>query len=128
MYSILINGEVIDACLMMDAKAKGQELITIEDVASADGFQPLQEQFLEHTALQCGIYSPGFIVAAKALLYEESNPLEERIWLYLAGNLCHCLQPATGKAIIYSSTCWICLRIFLLPMPYGLVAFNIYCL
>ena len=66
---------------MMDAKAKGQELITIEDVASADGFQPLQEQFLEHTAIQCGIYSPGFIVAAKALLYEESNPLEERIRL-----------------------------------------------
>ena len=88
--SILVNGEVIDACLMMGVEAEGQELTTIEGVASADGLHPLQQKFLEHAALQCGICTPGFIVAAKALLDQESNPSEERIRLYLAGNLCRC--------------------------------------
>jgi len=88
--SILVNGEVIDSCLMMAVEAEGQELTTIEGVASADGLHPLQQKFLEHAALQCGICTPGFIVAAKALLDQESNPSEERIRLYLAGNLCRC--------------------------------------
>ena len=88
--SILVNGEVIDACLMMGAEAEGQEITTIEGVASADGLHPLQQKFLEHAALQCGICTPGFIVAAKALLDQESDPSEERIRLYLAGNLCRC--------------------------------------
>ena len=88
--SILVNGEVIDACLMMGVEAEGQELTTIEGVASADGLHPLQQKFLEHAALQCGICTPGFIVAAKALLDQESNPSEERIRLYLAGTLCRC--------------------------------------
>lgn len=88
--SILVNGEVIDSCLMMAAEAEGQELTTIEGVASADGLHPLQQKFLEHAALQCGICTPGFIVAAKALLDQESDPSEERIRLYLAGNLCRC--------------------------------------
>ena len=88
--SILVNGEVIDSCLMMGAEAEGQEITTIEGVASADGLHPLQQKFLEHAALQCGICTPGFIVAAKALLDQESNPSEERIRLYLAGNLCRC--------------------------------------
>ena len=88
--SILVNGQVIDSCLMMAVEAEGQELTTIEGVASADGLHPLQQKFLEHAALQCGICTPGFIVAAKALLDQESNPSEERIRLYLAGNLCRC--------------------------------------
>ena len=88
--SILVNGEVIDACLMMSVEAEGQEITTIEGVASADGLHPLQQKFLEHAALQCGICTPGFIVAAKALLDQESDPSEERIRLYLAGNLCRC--------------------------------------
>ncbi|MDE2698697.1 MAG: (2Fe-2S)-binding protein [Gemmatimonadetes bacterium] len=88
--SILVNGEVIDSCLMMAVEAEGQELTTIEGVASADGLHPLQQKFLEHAALQCGICTPGFIVAAKALLDQESDPSEERIRLYLAGNLCRC--------------------------------------
>jgi carbon-monoxide dehydrogenase small subunit len=75
---------------MMAVEAEGQELTTIEGVASADGLHPLQQKFLEHAALQCGICTPGFIVAAKALLDQESNPSEERIRLYLAGNLCRC--------------------------------------
>ena len=75
---------------MMAVEAEGQELTTIEGVASADGLHPLQQKFLEHAALQCGICTPGFIVAAKALLDQESDPSEERIRLYLAGNLCRC--------------------------------------
>ena len=88
--SILVNGEVIDSCLMMGVEAEGQKITTIEGVASADGLHPLQQKFLEHAALQCGICTPGFIVAAKALLDQESDPSEERIRLYLAGNLCRC--------------------------------------
>lgn len=88
--SILVNGQVIDSCLMMGVEAEGQEITTIEGVASADGLHPLQQKFLEHAALQCGICTPGFIVAAKALLDQESDPSEERIRLYLAGNLCRC--------------------------------------
>ena len=88
--SILVNGQVIDSCLMMAVEAEGEELTTIEGVASADGLHPIQQKFLEHAALQCGICTPGFIVAAKALLDNEPMPSEERIRLYLAGNLCRC--------------------------------------
>lgn len=88
--SIQVNGNVVDSCLMMAVEAEGQELTTIEGVADADGLHPLQQKFLEHAALQCGICTPGFIMAAKALLENEPNPSEERIRLYLAGNLCRC--------------------------------------
>ena len=88
--SIQVNGNVVDSCLMMAVEAEGQELTTIEGVATADGLHPLQTKFLEHAALQCGICTPGFIIAAKALLENEPNPSEERIRLYLAGNLCRC--------------------------------------
>ena len=88
--TIQVNGEVIDSCLMMAVEAEGEELTTIEGVASAEGLHPLQQKFLEHAALQCGICTPGFIIAAKALLENEPNPSEQRIRLYLAGNLCRC--------------------------------------
>jgi carbon-monoxide dehydrogenase small subunit len=88
--SILLNGKVVDSCLVMAVEVDGQELTTIEGIASAKGLHPLQQKFLEHAALQCGICTPGFIVAAKALLDSEPNPSEERIRLYLAGNLCRC--------------------------------------
>ena len=88
--SIQINGKVVDSCLMMAVEAEGQQLTTIEGVANAEGLHPLQQKFLEHAALQCGICTPGFIIAAKALLENEPNPSEERIRLYLAGNLCRC--------------------------------------
>lgn len=88
--SILVNGQVIDSCLMMAVEAEGEELTTIEGIASADGLHPIQQKFLEHAALQCGICTPGFIIAAKALLDDEPMPSEERIRLYLAGNLCRC--------------------------------------
>jgi len=88
--SILLNGQVVDSCLVMAVEAEGQDITTIEGVASAEGLHPLQQKFLEHAALQCGICTPGFIMAAKALLEKEPNPSEERIRLYLAGNLCRC--------------------------------------
>ena len=88
--SVLLNGKVVDSCLVMAVEAEGQEITTIEGVASAGGLHPLQQKFLEHAALQCGICTPGFIMAAKALLEKEPNPSEERIRLYLAGNLCRC--------------------------------------
>ena len=88
--SILVNGQVIDSCLMMAVEAEGEELTTIEGIASADGLHPIQQKFLEHAALQCGICTPGFIIAAKALLDDEPMPSEERIRLYLVGNLCRC--------------------------------------
>ncbi|MFT5368413.1 MAG: carbon-monoxide dehydrogenase small subunit [Candidatus Latescibacterota bacterium] len=88
--SVLLNGQVVDSCLVMAVEMEGQEVTTIEGVASADGLHPLQQKFLEHAALQCGICTPGFIMAAKALLEDEPNPSEERIRLYLAGNLCRC--------------------------------------
>jgi carbon-monoxide dehydrogenase small subunit len=88
--SVLLNGQVVDSCLVMAVEMEGQEVTTIEGVASADGLHPLQQKFLEHAALQCGICTPGFIMAAKALLEAEPNPTEERIRLYLAGNLCRC--------------------------------------
>ena len=65
-------------------------MTTIEGIAGAGGLHPLQQQFLEHAALQCGICTPGFIVAAKALLDRDPNPDEETIRYWLAGNLCRC--------------------------------------
>jgi carbon-monoxide dehydrogenase small subunit len=88
--SVLLNGLVVDSCLVMAVETEGQEIMTIEGVATADGLHPLQQKFLEHAALQCGICTPGFIMASKALLEKEANPSEQRIRLYLAGNLCRC--------------------------------------
>ena len=88
--SVLVDGRVVDSCLVLAGETEGAEITTIEGVASSEGLHPLQQKFLEHAALQCGICTPGFIVAAKALLDKEPNPSEERIRLWLAGNLCRC--------------------------------------
>ena len=88
--SVLVDGRVVDSCLVLAVETEGADITTIEGVASSEGLHPLQQKFLEHAALQCGICTPGFIVAAKALLDKEPNPSEERIRLWLAGNLCRC--------------------------------------
>jgi len=88
--SVIVDGRVVDSCLVLAVETEGSEVTTIEGVASPEGLHPLQQKFLEHAALQCGICTPGFIVAAKALLDQEPNPSEERIRLWLAGNLCRC--------------------------------------
>ena len=80
----------MDSCLVLGVEADGQEVETIEGMAQDGHLHPLQQSFLENAALQCGICTPGFLMAAKALLDQEPNPSEERIRLWLAGNLCRC--------------------------------------
>ncbi len=88
--SVIVDGRVINSCLALGVEAQGCEITTIEGVATSEGLHPLQQKFLEHAALQCGVCTPGFIVAAKALLDREPDVDEHRIRLWLAGNLCRC--------------------------------------
>ena len=88
--SITLDGRLVCSCLMLAAEAEGHSIGTIEGVAQGDKLHPVQQKFLEHAALQCGFCTPGFIVAAKALLDENKNPTEEETRYWLAGNLCRC--------------------------------------
>lgn len=88
--SVLLNGRLVPSCLVLAPEAQGQTVTTIEGLAARDRLHPLQQKFLEHAALQCGICTPGFIVAAKALLDKKPNPSEQEVRYWLAGNLCRC--------------------------------------
>lgn len=88
--TVIMNGRVVNACLVLGVEADGAEIQTIEGLAKGDVLHPLQQTFLEEAALQCGICTPGFIMSAKALLDREPNASEERIRAWLAGNLCRC--------------------------------------
>ncbi|MSQ31122.1 MAG: (2Fe-2S)-binding protein [Dehalococcoidia bacterium] len=88
--SVMLNGRLVNSCCVMAAEIEGAEVTTIEGVASAEGLHPVQQAFLEEAALQCGICTPGFIVATKALLDEHPHPTEEEARFWLAGNLCRC--------------------------------------
>jgi len=88
--SVMLDGELVCACLVLGVEAEGARIETVEGVASADHLHVIQEKFLEHAALQCGICTPGLIVATKALLAENPNPTEADARYYLAGNLCRC--------------------------------------
>lgn len=88
--SVLMNGKLVNSCLVLAPEAEDATITTIEGIGSAEGLHPLQEAFLEHAALQCGICTPGFIVASKALLDRNTQPKEQEIRLWLAGNLCRC--------------------------------------
>jgi carbon-monoxide dehydrogenase small subunit len=88
--SVIVDGRLTCSCLVLGAEMEGKSLETIEGMAEGEKLHPLQRQFIDHAALQCGICTPGFIVAAKALLDAEPNPSEERIRLWLANNLCRC--------------------------------------
>jgi carbon-monoxide dehydrogenase small subunit len=88
--SVLLNGRLVNSCLVVGVEVDGQEVTTVEGLATWQGLHPLQQAFLENAALQCGICTPGFLIAAKALLDREPNPSEERIRFWLAGNLCRC--------------------------------------
>ena len=87
--SVTVDGRLVCACLVLGAEAQGREIGTIEGLA-VDALHPLQQKFLEHAALQCGICTPGFLVAAKSLLEKNNNPTEEEVRYWLAGNLCRC--------------------------------------
>lgn len=88
--TVMMDGRIVTSCLVLGAEAEGAQLTTIEGIAKGNRLHPLQQAFLEEAALQCGICTPGFIVAAKALLDEEPNPTEDRIRWWLANNLCRC--------------------------------------
>jgi carbon-monoxide dehydrogenase small subunit len=85
-----LDDRIVDSCLVLGVEAQGKEISTIEGMASPEGLHPLQQAFLEQAALQCGICTPGFLVAAKALLDQEPDADEARIRHWLAGNLCRC--------------------------------------
>ncbi len=88
--TVNLDGRIVDSCLVLGVEAQGATIETIEGVATPEGLHPIQQAFLENAALQCGICTPGFIVASKALLEREPNPSEYRIRHWLAGNLCRC--------------------------------------
>lgn len=88
--NVILNGQLVNSCTVLAVEANGSTITTIEGVADGEKLHPLQQKFLEEAALQCGICTPGFIVAAKQLLETEPNADEARIRHYLAGNLCRC--------------------------------------
>ena len=88
--TVILDGRIVDSCCVLGVEADGKSILTIEGVASPEGLHPLQQAFLEEAALQCGICTPGFIVAAKSLLDREPEADEARIRHWLAGNLCRC--------------------------------------
>jgi carbon-monoxide dehydrogenase small subunit len=88
--TVVLDGRIVTSCLVLGVEAQGKDITTIEGVASAEGLHPVQQAFLENAALQCGICTPGFIVASKALLEAEPDADEGRIRHWLAGNLCRC--------------------------------------
>jgi carbon-monoxide dehydrogenase small subunit len=88
--SITLDGTLVCACLMLAAEAEGAQIGTIEGMAQGETLHPLQQKFLELAALQCGICTPGVLVAAKALLEENPEPTETEVRFWLAGNLCRC--------------------------------------
>src|SRR4051812_2897595 len=88
--SVTLDGRLVCSCLMLAAEAEGHEIRTIEGMARGDRLHPLQRKFLELAALQCGICTPGFLVAAEALLERNPDPTETEVRFWLAGNLCRC--------------------------------------
>ncbi|MDU8927420.1 (2Fe-2S)-binding protein [Alisedimentitalea sp. MJ-SS2] len=88
--SVTVDGRLVCSCLMLAAEAEGRAIETIEGMADGDDLHPLQQKFLEMGALQCGICTPGVLVAAKNLLERNPDPTEEQVRYWLAGNLCRC--------------------------------------
>lgn len=88
--SVTLNGRLVCSCLVLGVEAEGADVGTIEGIGSSDKLHVIQEKFLEHAALQCGVCTPGLIVSTKALLEENPSPTEEEARYYLAGNLCRC--------------------------------------
>ncbi|MBL8789456.1 MAG: (2Fe-2S)-binding protein [Rhizobiales bacterium] len=88
--SVIVDGRLTCSCLVLGAEMEGRTLETIEGMADGDKLHLLQQQFIDHAALQCGICTPGFLIAAKALLEKNPDPTEEEIRFGLAGNLCRC--------------------------------------
>jgi carbon-monoxide dehydrogenase small subunit len=88
--SVTVDGRLVCSCLMLGAEANGVEIETIEGMAEGAALHPLQQKFLEHAALQCGICTPGVLIAARSLLEKNPDPTETQVRYWLAGNLCRC--------------------------------------
>ncbi len=88
--SVILDGRVVCSCLVLGAEAEGKTIQTVEGLAKGNTLHPLQQKFLEDAALQCGVCTPGFLVAAKALLDRNPRPTETEVRYALAGNLCRC--------------------------------------
>ena len=88
--TVEIDGRPVCSCLMLGAEAEGKSIGTVEGIATGEELHPLQANFIKHAALQCGICTPGILVATKALLAENPDPTEEQVRYWLAGNLCRC--------------------------------------
>ncbi len=88
--SVILDGRLVCSCLVLGAEMGGKSLQTVEGLAEGPKLHPLQQQFIDNAALQCGICTPGFLIAAKALLDKNPDPSEEEIRFGLAGNLCRC--------------------------------------
>jgi carbon-monoxide dehydrogenase small subunit len=88
--SVLLNGRLVNSCLVLGVEIDGQEVTTVEGLGSSERLHPLQKAFLENAAIQCGYCTPGMLIASKALLDNNPSPSEEQIRAWLAGNLCRC--------------------------------------
>jgi carbon-monoxide dehydrogenase small subunit len=88
--TVLINGEAVNACLVLAPQINGKEILTVEGLTDSDKLHPLQKSFLDHDAAHCGFCTPGMLMSAKKLLDENSNPSEEEIKTAISGNLCRC--------------------------------------
>ncbi len=88
--SVMLDGRLVCSCLVLGCEMNGRKVETIEGMAHGETLHPLQQRFLEHAALQCGICTPGFLVASQALLERNTNPTETEVRYWLAGNLCRC--------------------------------------
>ena len=88
--SVTLDGRLMCSCLVLAAETQGREVGTVEGVATPDGLHPVQQKLLEHAGLQCGVCTPGVVVAAKALLERNPDPTETEVRYWLAGNLCRC--------------------------------------
>jgi len=88
--SVTVEGRLVCSCLMLGAEAEGKAIETVEGIADGEDLHPLQKKFIEYAALQCGVCTPGVLVAAKNLLERNPDPTETEVRYWLAGNLCRC--------------------------------------
>jgi carbon-monoxide dehydrogenase small subunit len=88
--TVNVNGRMMCSCLFLGVEAQGKSIQTVEGIANGENLHVLQRKFVEHAALQCGICTPGMLIAAKTLLDSNLNPTEEEVRYWLAGNLCRC--------------------------------------
>ena len=88
--SITLDGMLVCSCLVLGDESDNSEISTIEGMSNGEKLHPLQQKFLDHAALQCGVCTPGILVAAKSLLEKNPDPTESEVRYWLAGNLCRC--------------------------------------